>query len=330
MVESARRRAPGRARLRAQGRRRLAPARADRGARALPSSSSSPRSRQLRQTPGQGNYAAANAFLDALAQHRRAAGLPAPRSPGALWARRASMTAKLDEADRARISALRASSALRRRRAWSSSIAPAPPAAPARCRSRFDLRRLARAGPRPGPCRRSSPGSFARPAARRRRGSLAARFAAVPEARARGSGCRAGARRTSPPCSATMPRPAVDPEAAFKDLGFDSLAAVELRNRLGAGDRPAAAGDPRLRLPEHARRWPATSLAEAGRRLRHRRRCVAQGPRPRGADRDRRHGLPLPRRGRLPRGALAAARRRRRRDRPSFPDRPRLGPRAPL
>ncbi|MCZ8379358.1 type I polyketide synthase [Mycobacterium sp. CPCC 205372] len=53
--------------------------------------------------PGQANYAAANTFVDALAQHRYSRGLPATSMAWGWWAEVSANTSTLDETDRARL-----------------------------------------------------------------------------------------------------------------------------------------------------------------------------------------------------------------------------------
>ncbi|WP_345598211.1 type I polyketide synthase, partial [Streptomyces marokkonensis] len=53
--------------------------------------------------PGQGNYSAANAFLDAFAQWRRAQGLPTASLAWGLWAESGGMIATMSESDQARM-----------------------------------------------------------------------------------------------------------------------------------------------------------------------------------------------------------------------------------
>ncbi len=54
-------------------------------------------------SPGQGNYAAANAFLDALAAYRRARGLTGTSMAWGLWEEASGLTGALSEADRSRM-----------------------------------------------------------------------------------------------------------------------------------------------------------------------------------------------------------------------------------
>jgi acyl carrier protein len=182
-------------------------------------------------SPGQSSYAAANAFLDALAAHRRARGLPGMSLAWGEWAKASGMTSHLTETDRARmgrggivpltneqglqlfdttygidepllvpvqldLSALRAQAKTR--------MLPAI------------LRGLIRT-----PARRTSD----------TQGSLARRLAGVAE----GEWDAIVLELVTDHVAAVLGHAsgeAIDAQRAFKELGFDSLSAVELRNRL--------------------------------------------------------------------------------------------------
>ncbi|NJP45204.1 type I polyketide synthase [Actinacidiphila epipremni] len=189
-------------------------------------------------TAGQANYAAANAALDALAEHRRGLGLPARSVAWGLWQGLDGMGAELSAAHLARlrrtgIAPLPAEQALRHFDAALGADGPAVLVA-----SAFDTAALSAADPAPPAPLRSL--MRARPVRRtaaaagtRREGSFAERLAGLarPEARRLVLDL---VRRTAATVLGHSDAGAVADGRAFTDLGFDSLAAVDLRNRLGA------------------------------------------------------------------------------------------------
>ncbi|MFI7178506.1 type I polyketide synthase [Streptomyces spororaveus] len=186
---------------------------------------------------GQANYAAANVFLDALAQHRHDQGLPATSLAWGLWADASGMTGGLDEAQLRRMEqhGMGALSAVEGMALLDAALtADRPVLVPARLNIP-GLRNAAGPGP-VAPVFRSLLGTSGRRTAQTRTDGgtpLAERLTRLtgPEQdRALLDLVRAQVASVLGHASAEQ----VDPARAFKDLGFDSLTAVELRNRLGA------------------------------------------------------------------------------------------------
>ncbi|WP_432093072.1 type I polyketide synthase [Streptomyces sp. bgisy100] len=189
---------------------------------------------------GQGNYAAANAFLDALATHRRALGLPGTSLAWGPWQQNGGMTAGLRGADLRRMARsgflpLRTEeglslfdAAVEGRDAVLVAARLDPAAAGASRDPGAPLSRV----PCRGPVRRAS-ASLTGPLTDGE-DSLRRRLAATP-ASERGalllSQVRAEAALALGHGSGDS---AVEPDRALAELGLDSLAAVELRNRLAA------------------------------------------------------------------------------------------------
>ncbi|MBM7769831.1 acyl transferase domain-containing protein/D-arabinose 1-dehydrogenase-like Zn-dependent alcohol dehydrogenase/acyl carrier protein [Actinokineospora baliensis] len=185
-------------------------------------------------TAGQANYAAANAVLDALAQRRRARGLPAQSLAWGLWEQASTMTGHLGGTHQARAGGT--ISAERGMALFDTALA-LPDAhlvpMPLDLKAVVDVPPLLRGLVRPTTPTRAK-ASAATPL------DLGDRLARLPEPEQRRTLVdlvRDNAAAVLGHSDAT----AVGGQRAFKELGFDSLTGVELRNRLtGATD---------LRLP---------------------------------------------------------------------------------
>jgi polyene macrolide polyketide synthase len=181
--------------------------------------------------PGQANYAAANAFLDALAAQRRAAALAGMSIAWGPWESSGGMTAGVGERDIARIerSGARPLSLTDGLALFDKAHRSAESLLLALRLDRTALRRDAVQGALPAPLR----GLIRMPArpARATTALLGARLAKLPA----GERERTLTSILSGEIATVLGHRssyAVDPQRTFKELGFDSLAAVELRNRL--------------------------------------------------------------------------------------------------
>src|SRR6201995_2824601 len=189
---------------------------------------------------GQANYAAANSFLDGLAVHRRTRGLPAISLAWGLWDAASAMTGALGAADRARfgrdgIVAMSSDQALELMD--TALIVDEPFMLPAHIdlaalRVKFD------GGTLPpmfvdlinAPTRRQVDDSLA---AAKSKSALLQRLEGLPEDEQHAVLLDLVRSNIATVLGNSSPE-AIRPDKAFQELGFDSLTAVEMRNRLKA------------------------------------------------------------------------------------------------
>jgi 4-hydroxyphenylalkanoate synthase len=189
---------------------------------------------------GQGNYAAANAFLDGLAAHRQAAGLPGVSLAWGLWERSSAMTAHLNGRDLARLNrdGLAAMNAAQALELFDAALAVNHPVVVATRLDRAALDTRAQSGELPTlfsglarrPRRRVADHAVD---ANQSRSTLAQRLQAL----APDDQHRLLVEMVCSHAAAVMGHPApeeIDPDTTFQGLGFDSLTAVELRNHFKA------------------------------------------------------------------------------------------------
>ncbi|MFE9577113.1 type I polyketide synthase [Nocardia sp. NPDC006044] len=179
---------------------------------------------------GQANYAAANSFLDALAAHRCQLGLPAVSLGFGFWAAATGMTGHLREQDRTRVTrgGLVAMSSAEALDLFDEAIGLGRPfVLPARLniaamRSGEIMPALARGLVRAAPRAGATPGA-----------PTLGRLAGLDPAHRREQ-ILALVRSTAAAVLGYDGPAAIGIDQSFKDLGFDSLGAVEFRNRLRA------------------------------------------------------------------------------------------------
>ncbi|MEK2477968.1 type I polyketide synthase [Streptomyces noursei] len=185
-------------------------------------------------TAGQGNYAAANAFLDGLAEYRRALGLPATALAWGLWD--SGMGERLTDVDRARMgrAGLATISPEQGLALFDAALAtdravlvPAPlDLATVRARAAEGVLPPILSGLVRAPARPTGRGVVAEPEA-------AAHLVSLPEAER--AAWLTEALRTR--LAGVLGHPnadAVDVRRGFLDMGLDSLATIELRNQVNA------------------------------------------------------------------------------------------------
>ncbi|MEV0416099.1 type I polyketide synthase [Streptomyces sp. NPDC050448] len=188
--------------------------------------------------PGQANYAAANAYLDALARHRRGLGLPAVSLAWGYWATVSGMTEHLGAADlrRNRRIGMIGLSASEGMALLDAALAADAGTADTLVAAKFDLsalRAAAAEAPVPPLLRglAPSPRPAARAAAPSGPESLRERLAGLGDAEQTGALLELVRRHAAEVLGHTT-ADAVHAGRTFKEAGFDSLTAVELRNRL--------------------------------------------------------------------------------------------------